>query len=232
MGNVELTAYAVAKETGIHRSTTYDVLDRLIQKGLVSFIIKEKIKYFQANEPTKISEYLEQKEKEIQKNKENIDKLIPLLIKQRGAGKDTSVVQVYEGFKGVTAAHEHLFERLKKGEEFYCFGIPSFQEEKYHDYWQKDHLKRIKAGITCKLLFNKETPKKVLKNRNSFKGCDSRYMPAGIETPAWMMTYKNIALIILQSEKGMSIEIINDEIAKSFKSYFDALWKLSKPFKK
>ena len=36
VGKRELTAYNIAKETKIHRSTCYDILDRLISKGFVT----------------------------------------------------------------------------------------------------------------------------------------------------------------------------------------------------
>lgn len=221
----------IIDESGISRSKIYDVLDRLIHKGLVSYIIKDKTKHFQANEPSKIKDFLKEKEKKIHENVLEIDKLMPLMLKNREKGKEVSSVQVYEGFQGIMTAHDHVFTRLKKGEEYYFYGISAFQEEKYHSTWKKDHVKRVRLGIKCKLLFNQGTPEEVMKNRNSYKDCDARYMPKGMETPAWVMGYKNVTIIGLQSKNGMAIEIINEEIADSFRSYFEVLWKLSKPHK-
>jgi len=201
-----------------------------MQKGLVSYIIKDKTKYFQANEPTKIKKFLKEKEEKIHENVLEIDKLIPLMQEKRGTGKEVSTVQVYEGFQGIMSAHDHMFTRLKKGEEYFFYGISAFQEEKYHSVWKKDHVKRVRFGIKCKLLFNQGTPKEVMKNRNNYKYCDTRYMPKGMETPAWVMGYKDVTIIGLQSRNGMAIEIINKEIAESFRSYFEILWNLSKPY--
>ena len=80
-------------------------------------------------------------------------------------------------------------------------------------------------------MFNKGAKREVLKNRNSYKGCDARYMPIPVETPAWILIYKDITVIVLQSDDGMAIEIKNQKIADSFKEYFNAFWKLSKKFK-
>src|SRR3989344_2830585 len=44
----ELNAYVLAKKEGIHRSTTYNVLERLISKGFVSKIEKEKTTFYSA----------------------------------------------------------------------------------------------------------------------------------------------------------------------------------------
>lgn len=56
-------------------------------------------------------------------------------------------------------------------------------------------------------------------------------MPSLIKTPAWFLVYANVALIVLQKEKAVSVEIINQDIAASFKAYFNDLWAKSKPFK-
>lgn len=81
------------------------------------------------------------------------------------------------------------------------------------------------------MLFNQGTDKSILKNRNSYWKCDTRYMPSTIKTPAWFMSYADVTVIFLQSDKAVAVEIINKEIADSFKAYFDDLWSKSKPFK-
>jgi sugar-specific transcriptional regulator TrmB len=227
----ESTIGPIIDNSGISRSKIYDVLERLIKKGLVSYIKKDRTKYFQANEPSKIKDFLKSKEKIIQGNLIEVEKIIPLMLKTREKQEDASSVQVYEGFQGIMTAHDHVFSRLKKGEEYFFYGISAFQEEKYHSIWKEDHEKRVSLGIKCKLLFNRKTSRKVMKNRNDYKYCDARYMPEGMETPAWVMGYKNVTLIGLQSKKGLAIEIVNKEIAQSFKSFFRVLWNLSKSYK-
>lgn len=225
------TSGPITDKAGVSSSKIYNILERLMQKGLISYIMKEKTKYYQAEDPTKIKEHLNKKEKEIQEQKTEIEKLIPQLQMQKQMGKTKSEVQLYKGFKGIQTVAEHMYSTLRKGDEFYNMGIPSEQEEKYHVYWHEDHLKRIKLGIKCKLLFNANTPRKILKNRNSYKYSEARYMPVSIETPSWILVYKNVTVIILQSDEPLAIEITNTQITNSFKQYFEAFWKLSKPFK-
>lgn len=225
------TSGPITDEAKVSRSKVYHILDRLIKKGLVSYIIKDKTKYYQAEDPIKIQDYLDEKEKEFEKRRIEINKIIPQLQLQKKMGKKPAEAQIYKGFKGVQTVIDHTYLRLKKGEYYYNVGIPAYQDEKYEKYWHKDHKKRVKLGIKCKLLFNAGTPRKVIENRNSYWGCDARYMSFPIETPAWFLVYKDVAVVILQSEEGMAIEIINQEIADSFKKYFDTFWKMSKKFK-
>jgi sugar-specific transcriptional regulator TrmB len=224
------TSGSIIEESKVANSIVYRILDNLIEKGLVSFIIKEKTKYFQADDPNKIIEYLEEKKNKIDESKTNISQIIPQLI-SLGETNNNTLVRVYEGFKGVQTAYEHYYSKLKKGEEVVSWGVYPEQDEKYHIYWQKDHIRRKKFGIKSKILFNQGTSLEILKNRNLYWGCDSRYMPSKIKTPSWFMVYSDTSLITLQSGKGVSVEIVNKEIADSFRAYFDDLWDKSKPFK-
>lgn len=223
------TTGPIIEKSGIARSISYQILDKLMQKGLVSYVVKEKTKYFQSAEPNKILEYIEERKEKIEENRKKVEELLPeLLLKQKLSKK--SETNMYFGLKGIRTVHEHIYLKLKKSEEYHALGIPALQPEEQHLYWQRDHLRRIKAGIKCKLLFNNNTPLKFLKNRNSYKGCDARYMPSGFKTPAYLMMYKDTIVIILQYPSAIAVEIVNQEIADSFQSYFEEFWKKSKKF--
>lgn len=223
------TTGPLIEESKVANSIIYRILDKLIEMGIVSYITKEKTKYFKAENPNKIIEYLEEKKQKIEESKDKITSLLPTLLKL--ASDEETSTSVYEGFKGFQTAFEHYYQKLKKGEEYYSWGVYPIQDEKYHIYWEKDHIRRKKSGIKCKLLFNQGTDKEILKNRNKFWGCEARYMPSLMKTPAWFMVYKNVTGIFLQSKKPVVVEIVNQEIADSFKAYFDDLWNKSKAFK-
>lgn len=221
----------IMEKSRIARSIIYHILEKLIDKGLVSYIINEKTKYFQASSPKKLLEYMEERKSMIEENKKKVEQALPqLLLLQKMSPKTT--VQVFEGFRGIQAVQEHTYERLSRGEEYVSYGIHPQQTTTFHSYWQRDHLRRIKAKIKVRMLFNKGTDKKILENRNSYKGCQARYMTSDLKTPAWIMTYKDVTAIVLQDPKQLGVEIINQEIADTFKQYFLDYWKDSKPFKK
>jgi len=51
----------IAKKSGLNRTTTYDILKYLQEKGLVSFYVKNKVKYFTCTDPDRLKELLEEK---------------------------------------------------------------------------------------------------------------------------------------------------------------------------
>ncbi len=223
-----VTTGLIIEHAKISRSIIYQILDKLIEKGLVSFIIKDKTKYFQASAPQRILEYLEEKEGLLKKNKEHVKKMIPELILKQNSFRQ-SEANLYIGLKGIRTAYEHLYLKLEKGEEFYFMGISSSEPEQQDIYWEKDQRRRIKVGIKCKLLFNRGTPKEVIKDRNKYKDCLAKIMPTKTQTPAMFMTYKDTTLIILQELSAIAIEIVNQQITDSFQAYFNEFWKQAKP---
>lgn len=169
------TSGPVVEEPGISRSIIYQILEKLVEKGLVSYVTKDKTKYFQASQPDKILEYIKNKEEKLKENKIKVEKLLPdLNAIQKSAKK--SEVSIYFGLKGIRAAYEHLYLKLKKGEDFYFLGIPPSEPEEQDIYWEKDQHRMTKAGIKCKLLFHQGTPKEIIKDRNSYKWCEAREM--------------------------------------------------------
>jgi HTH-type transcriptional regulator, sugar sensing transcriptional regulator len=226
----ESTVGPILEESKVANSIVYRLLESLMEKGLASFITKDKTKYFKAAEPKKILEYIEQKKEHLEESKKAIQSILPSLMSM-GLGKSKTSFQVYEGFKGIQTAFEHYYDKLKKGDATYCWGIYATQHEKYHAYWHKDHLRRARAGIKAYLLFNQGTDLETLKNRNSYTLCDARYMPTPMKTPAWFLVYKDTTLIVLHLTEQIALEIVNQEVADTFKAYFDDFWSKSKPFK-
>lgn len=224
------TSGPIIEKSGIARSIIYQILEKLMQKGLVSYITKEKTKYFQAAEPYRILDYVEEREKKAQQNKLAIEKLIPQLSVLTESEQETEV-RVYKGFKGTMTVHEHTYDQLKRGDEYYYMGITPYQPPEQHAYWMRDHVRRAKAGIRTKMLFHPKTDPKILENRIGYGLCDARYMPFEINTPAWFLGYKNTVAIGFPSAKPITIEITNQEIASSFHGYFEEFWKQSKKFK-
>src|SRR3989338_8455144 len=91
----------IVKKAGITSSKIYEVIDKLIEKGLASYVIKDKVKYFSAAPPSRIKEYLKEKELKIKEQEQIFEKILPSLeLKQRLVKKGTDA-EVYRGWKGM-----------------------------------------------------------------------------------------------------------------------------------
>ena len=63
----ETTATKISKKTNLDRTLIYQLGNKLIEKGLASYIIKNNVRYFSAANPEKLVQDLKEKEKQLQK---------------------------------------------------------------------------------------------------------------------------------------------------------------------
>ena len=101
------TATQISQYTGLNRSHIYDKLDILLEKGLISFVIKNNVKYFKSSNPERILDYI----KEIQTN---IQKIIPDLNKIKDVSKPKTVVELYQGKEGMKTVLKDIIREKKR----------------------------------------------------------------------------------------------------------------------
>ena len=219
----ELTAYETAKKTGIHRSTAYDILDKLIEKGFVSSVIKRKKKYYVINELSKIISFVKEKEA-------MLSSLLPKL-EMLKKGQEVSV-ELLEGIEGQKEHNFTLFELAKKGKvkELYIIGngpAPTLASEIYIEKLlseAKKH-KKIKAieykGIWDSNFRNKEIVKRFEHfGQNKFL----KNLPSKVTT----VIYGEYIALLFTIDKPYVIRIKNKIIAEEYRFYFNILWKAAK----
>ena len=92
----ESTVGPIGKESKVSKSKIYDILDKLIEKGLVGYVVKSGTKYFLANDPHLILEYIERKENELDKTKkEVVTEVLPQLMLQRASASKRRIAEIY-----------------------------------------------------------------------------------------------------------------------------------------
>ena len=99
------TVSQIGRKANINRTTGYNILSQLVQKGLVSISGKEPKQEYVAESPDKIKQYLKE---EVKKNEEYLtqaDKAIPAL-KSIHNVKGRPQVRFYEGKEGIKEIYE------------------------------------------------------------------------------------------------------------------------------
>src|SRR3989344_5672522 len=122
------TVGPIVKEAKVAYSNIYEILNRLLEKGLISFILKEKTKYFQVTNFSRLYEYLDKKEQKIEKEKLSLKKLIPDLEKLQKL-QEKQEAEVFIGFNGVRTAYERLLENHFEEEYLFFFIAEQNYEE-------------------------------------------------------------------------------------------------------
>ena len=90
---------------------------------MVSYIIKEKTKYFQPASPKRILEYIDQREHELKNKKTEIEKIIPELELKLKEKEKIQSSYIYEGYDGIKTVFNLILETLNPNEEYLAFTL-------------------------------------------------------------------------------------------------------------
>ena len=207
-------AGVLARKTGIHRRSVYDALDRLIEKGLVSYIVENGNRFYIAEDPKRIQELIDAK-------KEEIYSILPQMTAKFLEHKDKQETLFYRGKDGLKSVFE---DQLRKGEDVYVIGGHSSTRDIMKFYWPHYQSKRVANKQKLHLLF--ACDKKVdLKSKYAV----ARYLPAKYKSIVSTNIYADrVAIIIWLEHDPVAIVIKQPDVAKAYKGYFDQLWEIAK----
>lgn len=218
-----VTKGPIVDKSGVASSKIYELLEKLIQKGLVSYVIKAGTKYFEAAAPSRILDYLKEKKHELKKQEHNIESFIPELELKRSMAKNESETQVFRGMKGAATSFDDILKELKAGDEYYVLGISKFTPH-FERFVVNFHRKRAKLGIKCRIIIN-ELAKDTGKKLSPIALTKIKYLKKELFTPVVFIIYKNTTLISVGLDE-IFIQVKSENLAKGLKSYADYMWSI------
>jgi len=203
----------IAKIAKIDRSSCYNTLKSLIEKGLVSYVHIGKVRWFQVTGPKRLLEYLKEQE-------EDVKAILPELSSRHKASKIKGQVRMFKGLKGIKSI---FMDMIRTGNNNYAFGSEGQFSERMPEFAiQFDRLKK-ENSIQSKMLIRKGREEIIGSKRTDYK-----YLPKIAESPAVTNIYGDKIAIIIWTDEPEGIIIENEAAAKAYKSYFDFMWKHAK----
>jgi len=220
------TTGPIAKEAYVSRSKLYEILEKLIKKGIVSHYKQNNVSYFKAAPPERIVEFLEKKEKEMEIQKKAFQESLPYFGKFIGQKELKKEAEVFEGVEGIKNIRELALSKMNKRDTMLYFGNPASGHEHMLGYWDDWNRRRILKKISTKIIYNQDALR-FGEQRKKQAYTKVRYLPQKGQTDAWIEIYGDTLAIVLKKETPMSLVINNKLVAESFKTYFNILWNIS-----
>jgi len=225
----QTTRAKLVKRSGVSPSKIYDVINRLSEKGLVSSVKIHGITHFSAANPERLTDFLEQKESEIDKDKRLINELLPSLLARYRETEEETDVEVYYGWGGLKTVFIDLENSMSKGDESLVFGASVGKNPEQADIFFNKHQQRVeKRGYRVRIIFNEDMRQR--KHRYSYyighKLHRIRFLHTNTFTELYV--YKDSVLFLILSGKPMAIRVKNGEIVDSFRKFFETMWKEAK----
>lgn len=201
----------ISRDTGIHRRSVYDTIERLVKKGLVSYIKTNNRKYFQAEDPKRFVDMLKEKE-------ESMISALPELEGMRRFAPEAKETTFYRGRLALRSIFD---DQIREGKEILILGGSSEVNEIMGYYFMHYDKERERKGIAVKIVFS-ERAKKTDYARN-IPLADIRYIPEKNSSPLAINIYGNKTAIILWTHEPIGILIKEKAIAEGYRKYFDMI---------
>lgn len=214
------TADSIAQKAGIHRRTVYDNLEKLLSKGLISFVIKSNKKFFEAANPKILKKIIKEEKEKILKKNNILNSIMPELILAQELSKDKQEVKVFKGKEGIKTL---LWDILRTGKTNYVIGAQSTDE--FKTILKQFHKERIKLKIKDKMIFMKEDSKRA-KTFTNKKYTQVKILKKENTSPIAINVYGDNVALLIRSRNPLGILIKNKETARGFKEYFEMLWSI------
>jgi len=214
------TTGKITKEANISSSKVYEVLQRLINKGLASFIIENGKHYYSATPVKRLIDFLEEKKQNLSEGQKIIRKLLPKLEEKRKQ-QPTSEAVIYRGRQGPLIIMSECLEAGKKGFEIVGYGTDEDDWEKHYPAQLNEFIKESeKHKIKSRILFGRG-----FKPKNYTAGL--RHLPPEYFSPVRTVIFENKVAIVDFTKPITTILIEKEEIAKAYMNHFNMLWKLA-----
>jgi len=216
--NLGLTTITqIAEASKLHRANVYDSIKKLIDKGLVSHIQKEKVTFYEANDPNSLLRILKEKENKLKS-------ILPQLLLHKSLAKSKGQAHIYEGTQ---AFIKILYSFLDYNDDILAYGIPKIAPDMMKTSIPHFHEERLKKKITMKHIYNYNAQDRI-KFLNKMKLTQAKFLPEKYESMVSTNICGKEVVLVLWVKPVMIIQIKNRPIAESYKKYFSILWKAAK----
>lgn len=211
------SAYLIAKKLGLKRPTVYDIINQLMNEGLIHKSIQGHVKHYSPADPEILIKKINERERRIRQ-------IMPELQNLYNSPKIKPFIRYFEGKEGIKEMYEDSLKSLKKSDEILAYVGESVLD--YLPEYSKDYVsRRVKKSIRLRGIY-KKTPgilKYMDHNQEQLRNArvlDPRCFPLQNETNI----YKNkVAIASYENEMfGMIIE--SAQIATSQKTIFELAW--------
>ena len=221
-------ASAIAQKTGLNRVTAYQILEKMVKKGIINNTVRAKIKYYTAEKPENIIDILERDKTQIDKRIEMISKHLPEFANIVNPNHIDPSFRLYTGIEGIKA----LYGDTLKGEgPIYALLDGSCIDKDLEGFLNNTYLaKRIKKGIPVKVLMPKNKYNQTFRKEDKSTLRECRFVPASKYTYEMEINIYNnkVAFFSFKKEELMATLIKSEPIYNTMRAIFDSLWNIAK----
>ncbi|MFH1284435.1 MAG: helix-turn-helix domain-containing protein [Candidatus Peregrinibacteria bacterium] len=207
----------IAQKAGINRVTTYDILEKLKQKGLVSYFTKKKIRYFTSTKPETLLE-------EFEKRTNDLRTSLPKFKRLTGETSHPRV-RYFEGLEGIKAIYA---DTLTSKSEILNYSNSHEIRKQWPNYDKEYVAKRAKKKIFLRGICPKDAEGKIVHKEDEKYHREMRLVPPEqFSCTNEINIYDDKVSIISFKDELIGMIIESSEIANSQRAIFNICWQFA-----
>ena len=210
----------IATRAGIQRTTVYEILDFLGQKGLVSSTPKGHGTVFSAESPDHLQKLLHDQERMLQK-------AMPELQTFFNAGKPRPKVRFYEGIEGVRTVFLDTIT-TKEGRLRAILSIADLHEFIGAQWFDDYTNQRIASGNKLFVIRSESREVGGIYPSSTKDNRELRLAPRGMEFALTQYLYDNKVALISTKKEGYGMIIESEDYYITQSNLFNLLWDISR----
>jgi len=235
----ESTATKLSERTGLGRVHMYQITNKLIEKGLASYVIRNNVRYFSAADPETLLKDLEEKEQnlkeilpelkarqkkfipetmltDLEEKEQNLKKILPELKARQNLINFETKVEIFRGLEGINTILKMI---LKDRKDYVMLGGGEQFSSKEVEVITSIFIKRAeKSKINGRVMDRKDAKFIVGKYE------DYRYLDKHLLSSTTSVIWSNNYAIFVWTRPFYVILINNEEVVKSNLATFNHLW--------
>jgi sugar-specific transcriptional regulator TrmB len=215
------TILRLSKQSGVNRTTTYEIIDSLEQKGLMKKEIKGLKTLYAPEPPERLVGALEAK-------RILLTNTLPELEGKYHLKSTGSSIKYYEGLNAIKNVYDDLLKDLKPGDFYYVISNTAEWQNLDDDYFMKNHIEKLRdMRINRKVLFvdSPLAQKRKETERNFNEKVKLLPKDANIHVDMAITPYKLINFQLHEPLVALVVE--NQTMINTQKEIFELLWNKS-----
>jgi len=218
-------AVQIARKTELNRTSVYDLLESLLNKGVISKYKRGGATFFSALEPKQLITYVDREKEEtnikFEKQKEKISELLPELISLQNIFTTKPKVQFFEGEKGMREAYE---DTLTAKDSILAYANVETMHEALPNFFPEYYKRRAKDKIYIKAIIPRNKLSIERSKANVEEMRDTRFLPDAKATFSPEINIYNKKILLVSWKEKVAIIIESKELADLQKLTFNLLW--------
>ena len=200
----------IKEETNLHRTTIYDFVEKLLNKGLINYVVKNNVKYYNASGPQKLVDFLKEKQ-------DHLQQVMPELEKLSAFHKEETKVEVYKGAEGLKTV---MLGCIRTGKETVGMGIDDGLFKKALPIFIEQYQRLLEEhNITERVLTSKKSEYYFHTKQTNYK-----FLPSDLFSPISTLVYGDKIQIVIWEPSLTTLLIENRQLAQSYRKHFEILW--------